>query len=81
MGREVGNGRDVSKRADKGFKCCLDAKVILLSEEPCGLISCSFAELTLAMLKLAAQAGEFTWGEHCAWPGEAVLLSMGLAIP
>ena len=46
-----GNGREVSKWADMGFKCCLDAKVILLSEEPCGFISCSLAELILAMLK------------------------------
>lgn len=50
--RVVGSGRNISKRADMGFKCCLDAKVILLSEEPCGIISCSPAELTLAMLKL-----------------------------
>lgn len=63
--RVMGNGRDVSKWADTGFRCCLDAKVVLLSEEPCGFISCSLAELTLAMLKLAAQAGEFTWGKHC----------------
>lgn len=50
-------GRDVSKRAEMGFKCCLDTKVILLSEEPCGIIS-SLAELTLAMLKLAMHGQE-----------------------
>lgn len=62
--RVVGSGgREVSNGEDRGFKCCLDAKVIFLSEEPCGIISSS-PELTLAMLKLAAQAGEFTWGKH-----------------
>lgn len=52
------------QEGDTGFKCCLDAKVILLSEEPWGIISCSLGELTLAMLMLAAQAGESEWGKH-----------------
>lgn len=47
--------------ADRGFKCCLDAKVILLSEEPCGFISCRLAEPIWAMLKLAVWAGKFLW--------------------
>lgn len=59
----VGSGRDISKRADTGFRCYSDAKVILLSEEPCAITSCSLAELTLATLKLAAQAHSVPgWG-------------------
>lgn len=57
----VGNGRGVSRWADMGFRCFLDAKVMLLSEECCGFISCSLAELILTMLKLAVQAGNFMW--------------------
>lgn len=55
----MGNGWEGSMWADRGFRCCLDAKVILLSEEPCCFISCRLAELILAMLKLAVQAGKF----------------------
>lgn len=75
----MGSGRDVSKRADAGFKCCPDTKVILLSEELCGIISCSPAELTLAMLKFVAQAGDFTRGKHSVLCWRR--LSTGLKIP
>lgn len=78
----VGNEREVSRWAVTGFKCCLDAEVFLLSEERCGFISCGLAGLILAMLKLAVQTGKLTLqAVLCPWPGEAVLLPAGLAIP
>lgn len=78
----VGNEREVSRWVVKGFRCCLDAEVLLLSGEPCGFISCSLAELILAMLKLAVWAGKLTLqAVLCPWPGEAVLLPAGLEIP
>lgn len=78
----VGNEREVSRGAVTGFRCCLYAEVLLLSGEPCGFISCSLAELILAMLKLAVWAGKLTLqAVLCPWPGEAVLLPAALAIP
>lgn len=41
----VGSGKEVSRWTNRGFKCCLDAKVVLLSDEPCGFISRWLAEL------------------------------------
>lgn len=68
----VGNEREVSRWAVTGFRCCLYAEVLLLSGEPCGFISCSLAELILAMLKLAVWAGKLTLqAVLCPWPGEA----------
>jgi len=39
------NGKQVSRWADMGFKCCTDAKVILLSGELSGFTSYCLAEL------------------------------------